>query len=494
MREWTREERYRYLKDPQEIKPLYDRIVKSSYRQIFHNQPVTGLMNDPNGFVWFDNRWHLFYQWCPWGAVHGLKYWYHIVSKDLVTWKNLGVCLLPDEEDGYDNKGAYSGSAMPIADKLYLYYTGNHRDADYVRHAYTCLARIDSAGWTEKYPLPLFGAHPSYTEHQRDPKIIAMPDRACYYITIGAQTLDKRGCVLIYRSEDLQHGWTFAGELKIPGFEKLGDMWECPSIEHIGDYDVLIFCPQHVKLADRGGSNNHNGYIIGKMEWDTLTFISDGQFHVLDFGFDSYAAACANNIEESDKAILIAWMGLPDVSYPTDEEEWSGCLTLPRELTIRGGRLIQKPLPELKKLRNEKLVVDYLDAKVIKLPDACEIEVDIRPGNFEFYIFTDPKGEGGIDIRYDDSEKEITIDRSGMKKLFNEGEGAFRTQPLPDGLSHLRIFVDRSSIEIFVNDGDAVFTSRVFPMVDEHNMRLKTGDAFINVWTLKPAIREQFLI
>ena len=120
MREWTREEKYRYLKDPQELMDLYDRISKSSYRQTFHNQAVTGLMNDPNGFVWHDNRWHLFYQWCPWGAVHGLKHWYHIISKDLVTWKNLGVCLLPDQEDGYDNKGVYSGSAMPIDDKIYL--------------------------------------------------------------------------------------------------------------------------------------------------------------------------------------------------------------------------------------------------------------------------------------------------------------------------------------------------------------------------------------
>ena len=74
MREWTREEKYRYLKDPQELKELYDRISKSGYRQTFHNQAVTGLMNDPNGFVWHDNRWHLFYQWCPWGAVHGLKH------------------------------------------------------------------------------------------------------------------------------------------------------------------------------------------------------------------------------------------------------------------------------------------------------------------------------------------------------------------------------------------------------------------------------------
>ena len=116
MKTWTKEEKYRYLKDPQEL-------------------------NDPNGFVWHDNKWHLFYQWCPWGAVHGLKHWYHIVSKDLVTWKNLGVCLLPDQEEGYDNKGVYSGSAMPIGDKIYLYYTGNHRDADWTRHAYTCLAR-----------------------------------------------------------------------------------------------------------------------------------------------------------------------------------------------------------------------------------------------------------------------------------------------------------------------------------------------------------------
>ncbi len=494
MREWTREEKYRYLKDPQELKELYERIILSDYRQTYHIQAVTGLMNDPNGFVWYDNRWHLFYQWCPWGAVHGLKYWYHIVSKDLVTWNNLGVCLLPDEGDGYDNKGAYSGSAMPIGDKMYLYYTGNHRDEDYVRHAYTCLARLGNDGWTEKYPLPLFGAHPDYTEHQRDPKIIAMPDKDCYYITIGAQTQDKRGCVLIYKSEDLQHGWTFAGELRVAGFEQLGDMWECPSIEHIGGKDVLIFCPQHIELPGRGGSKNHNGYLLGHMDWDNLTFTPDGQFHVLDFGFDSYAAACANNIEEEDKAILIAWMGLPDVSYPTDEEDWAGCLTLPRELTVRGRRLIQRPLPELKKLREEKLVLDSNASGCYELPSACEVELDIRPGDCELDLFTDKEGNGGVSISYDDSSKKITIDRGGMKQQFNESEGVSRMRPLENSLSHLRIFVDKSSVEIFVNDGDAVFTSRVFPTKEEHFMRVKNGDAFTRIWTLKRAVKEHFLV
>ena len=142
MREWTQEERYRVLESPEDVRELYERISKSVYRQTYHVQPVTGLSSDPNGFTCHKGTWHLFYQWCPWGAVHGLKHWYHIVSKDLVTWKNLGVCLLPDQEEGYDNKGVYSGSAMPIGDKIYLYYTGNHRDADWTRHAYTCLARL----------------------------------------------------------------------------------------------------------------------------------------------------------------------------------------------------------------------------------------------------------------------------------------------------------------------------------------------------------------
>jgi len=493
MRSWTREEKYRYLKDPQELADLYARVSASPYRQTYHNQAVTGLMNDPNGFVWHNNRWHLFYQWCPWGAVHGLKYWYHIVSKDLVTWKNLGVCLMPDQADGYDNKGAYSGSAMPIGDKIYLYYTGNHRDEDWTRRAYTCLARLGEDGWPEKYPLPLFGPHPDYTEHQRDPKIFRVPEMDRWFLILGAQTKRKYGCALIYSSEDLQHGWTFAGELKVPGFEKFGDMWECPTIEHLGGKDVLLFCPQHLTLPGRGICRNHNGYIIGSMDWESLTFFPEGQFHVLDFGFDSYAAACANNLQDAEKAILVAWMGLPDVSYPTDEEDWAGCLTLPRELTVRRRRLIQRPLPELKKLRGEQASLEANEAGCFFLPRAAELELHSRGGDVSLSLFADAAGGGGITLSYDDSQKEITLDRSGLRKLSGEEGDHLRCRPLENGLSHLRIFVDSSSVEIFVNDGDAVFTSRVFPTQEEHFGRIR-GDVFPRMWTMKRAVTEQFLI
>lgn len=484
---WTKEERYRVLKSADEIRPLHESIVKSDYRQHYHIQSVTGLLNDPNGFVFHDGVWHLFYQWCPWGAVHGLKYWYHTISEDLVRWKNAGVCIRPDTE--YDNKGAYSGSALPTGDNLYLYYTGNHRDDDWTRRPYTCLVDLKDNGTVLKLP-PLFGMNEGYTEHQRDPKIIYNEKNGRYYIILGAQTSDKKGCCIIYSSDSPTENWSFAGQLNVPDFEDFGDMWECPSIESISGYDVLLFCPQHLTLPGRGGSVHHSGYLLGHMDWDTLTFTPDNtRFHVLDFGFDSYAAECAANPNDKNKATLVAWMGLPDASYPTDEEEWSGCLTLPRELRVRDHRLIQQPLDELRALRGKKIDLESTDI----LPRVCELELISRGGNLTLRLFSKSDRTGGLTIAYDDSAKEITVDRSGMKRLFNTEQGQQRTRPLPKGLFHLRVFVDRSSVEIFVNDGDAVFSSRIFPTAEEDRMFIE-GDASVHLWELSRAVEESFVV
>ena len=112
MKEWTREERYKKLSDYSDdyMEELAKRVAQSPFRQNYHIQPNTGLLNDPNGFTYFDGKWHLFYQWFPMGAVHGLKHWYHLTSTDLVQWKEEGVALLPDTE--YDSHGVYSGSGL----------------------------------------------------------------------------------------------------------------------------------------------------------------------------------------------------------------------------------------------------------------------------------------------------------------------------------------------------------------------------------------------
>ena len=307
---------------------------------------------------------------------------------------------------------------------------------------------------------------------------------------IGAQTKEKNGCVIIYSSDSIDKNWKFEGQLKVPGFEHFGDMWECPSIETISGYDVLIFCPQHLTLTGRGGSVHHSGYLLGHMDWETLTFTPDNtKFHVLDFGFDSYAAECAANPDDKNKATLVAWMGLPDASYPTDEEEWSGCLTLPRELRVRNNRLIQQPIDKLRDLRGKKIDIESTDI----LPRVCETELISRGGSLDMSLFAKADGSGGLHISYDDNSKTITVDRSRLDKRFNIELGEQRTRSLPKGLFHLRIFIDKSSVEIFVNDGDAVFSTRIFPTEEENRLFFK-GDVSIHMWELNRAVEESFIV
>ena len=485
MKEWTREERYRVLHSPDEIRDLYERISNSAYRQTYHVQPVTGLSSDPNGFAWHNGVWHLFYQWCPWGAVHGLKYWYHVSSKDLISWKNEGIGLAPDRD--YDNKGTHSGSAISAGDDLYFFYTGNHRDDNWVRTPYTCAAVLDESGKPQKLEEPLFGPRDDYSEHQRDPKIVWNEEKQKYYIFIGAQTQDLRGTVLIYESEKLLEGWKFSGELKVPGYENFGGMWECPCIQRISGKDLLLFSPQYTKLPNRGESTNHNVYLIGHMDYDTLTFTPESEYRYLDYGFDFYAAQLAANISDPDKAIIISWIGLPDNHYPTEEEDWEGSMTLPRELRIKNGKLVQNPLSEIEQLREAEIKAEGV------LPKACELLVTPPAGDFDLNLFTKADGTGGFRIHYNPDTKTVTVDRTGLNKRFNQKVFEVLDMPLETELRSLRIFIDHSSVEIFVNDGEEVFTSHCYPEDTEHHYTASEGTE-MHIWPLRASVNDDFVI
>lgn len=484
MKEWTREERYRVLESPDDIRALYDRVQTSPYRQLYHVQPITGLSSDPNGFALHKGVWHLCYQWCPWGAVHGLKYWYHVTSPDLVHWENAGIGLKPDCY--WDNRGTHSGSAISEGDDLVFFYTGNHRDDDWTRTPYTCAAVLGPDNRPRKLEKPLFGPRDDHSEHQRDPKVVWNAEKKKYYIFIGAQTLDLRGCVLVYESEQLLSGWRFAGELKVPGYEKFGGMWECPYIVNISGRDVLIFSPQYTKLPGRGESTNHNVYLIGTMDYDTLTFTPDGGYRHLDYGFDFYAAQGAASIGDPDRAILIAWIGLPDNHYPTEKEDWEGSLSLPRELRVKDGRLVQTPLEGLKALREAEVSADG------ELPAACELEITAPQGDFELALLAKADGTGGLRLRYDAAAMRFTVDRTGLDKRFNQPVGEVLDMPLETPLRTLRAFIDRGSVEIFANDGEATFTTHAYPTEREHH--IAAGGAQVRVWPLKRAVTDKFIV
>ncbi len=499
MKNWTREERYRTLSesDRAELEALHDQIRQSSWRTGYHVQTVTGLMNDPNGFAYYNGKWNLFYQWFPYGAVHGMKHWYRVESIDLLHWKNCGCALKPGLYE--DNKGCYSGSAYSSDGKLYLTYTGNCRDSEWNRIPYQIAAVMDTEGKIVKTEEPIITPQKGYTEHQRDPKLFVYEGK--YYILLGAQNDAGEGKFLLYRSEEITKGWEFLGELKVRGYESFGFMVECPDIEKIGDKWVLLFSPQGLESERFRFRNKFNNvYFIGDLDLENLEFIPDGPFEELDRGFDFYAAQCAEQKLWSDRAIMTGWFGVSDYLYPpTDAENWSGLLTLARELTIKDGKLLQKPVMSTRSLRKEVLFeavngeirTDQLQGR---MPSSCIIRIeDPEHESIRFNLMA-ANGRRGFEISYDRNNKRLVIDRSGMMRLLNTEYGNERTVVVENGLSSLEIFCDNSTIEIFVNDGEFVLSSRVFPLKEEHMIRMGGKDINITLWQAEKTVEDDFVI
>ncbi|NEU27737.1 sucrose-6-phosphate hydrolase [Paenibacillus polymyxa] len=470
----TREQKYRLIEqaEPGEIASLQKKVEQCPWRQSFHIQPPTGLLNDPNGFSYYQGEYHLFYQWFPLGTDHGMKYWYHLKSKDLATWNSAGIGITPG--DHFDSHGAYSGSALEHEGKLYMMYTGNTRDENWIRHPYQCMAVMDENGQITKWEHPVIDHVPEgYTDHFRDPKL--WKDGDSFYCVIGAQRTNSTGCVVLYRSTDL-HTWQFEGELRT-GLESFGYMWECPDYFELNGAGVLVISPQGLEPS---GDENHNiyqsGYVIGKLLDAETRTLEHGAFHELDRGFDFYAPQTM--IDPQGRRIMVAWMGLPDIEYPTDPNGWAHCLTLPRELTLHEGKLLQRPIPELTTLRrnSEDRVADTLSSESKTYEGfkgtAYELicEVDLLDANAFGIEFRASETEKTV-IKYNAISRKLVLDRSQSGESVAAEYGEVRQCAWDKDNIKLHLFVDTSSVEIFVNDGEEVFTSRIFPHPESDEIR-----------------------
>lgn len=291
MKEWTRKERYRKIEEvsPEYLVNLANQVEKSVYRQTYHIQPPTGLLNDPNGFSYFNGQWHLFYQWFPLGPVHGLKYWYHVVSDDLVHWENCGVGISPSTK--YDSHGAYSGSGLVDKNQLHLMYTGNTRSKNWSRTPHQLMAIMDKSGQIKKIKEPVIEGIPEgYTDNFRDPKM--WKHEGYYYAIIGAERKNHTGTALVYQSENLTD-WLLLGEFN-PQVQDFGFMWECPDFFELDGSPCFLFSPQGIEPTGDSYQNIYQtGYFLGtKFNYETLRLEHNG-FHELDLGFDFYL--CSND-------------------------------------------------------------------------------------------------------------------------------------------------------------------------------------------------------
>ncbi|WP_033541259.1 glycoside hydrolase family 32 protein [Planococcus sp. CAU13] len=455
----------------QEIDALVSRVNNCFWRQTFHIQPVSGLLNDPNGFCFYNGEYHLFYQWHPLGPFHGLKYWYHTKSKDLVHWENVGIAIKP--HDYFDSHGAYSGSAIEHNEKLYLLYTGNTRDGNFERHPHQCIAVMDFDGTITKLEKSVLDKVPEgYTEHFRDPKV--WKDGKKFYAVIGVQRTDKTGGVCLLSSPDLLE-WKFEGEIAT-ALNLFGFMWECPDYFELENHGVLIFSPQGLESDGDFHQNIYQaGYVLGDKLDLQQKVLNHGSFVELDRGFDFYAPHTM--ADPAGRRILVGWMGLPEVEYPTDINGWAHCLTVPRELSARDGKLIQKPVEELHRLRKERVkTADTLSNETKQYEgfsgvtyelvcefdqgEAAEYGIEFRAGEDEKTV-----------IKYDASQRKVILDRTLSGKEVGKEYGTVRKCRISGEKIKFHLFVDSSSVEVFVNDGEEVFTSRIFPALRSREIR-----------------------
>lgn len=448
------ERKNRYVRE-QDLKENYVLAMKKRvsedlfYYPSYHIAPPHGLLNDPNGLYQDkDGYYHLFYQWFPFGTVHGLKHWYHLKTKDFIHYLDYGAALIPEKP--LDYFGCYTGMVLKEKETVHIFYTGivDKTEEELIPvtvHAQIIDDKIVKSGIVEKVDLQ------KTTYDFRDPFVFKRD--SIYYMLTGAQNTKNQGIITISSSENPQKMFTTLGNLALKDTE-FGYMLECPNYFETDENGILIFSPQGIKSENNYDYRNVFSvvYAVGKkIDLDRLTFDYEEYFE-LDKGFDFYAPQVFK--DNSQRTILYGWLGNSKTAYPSDSYQWSHMLTIPRELTISGHRIRQTPLAELNDLRmnQEKML-----ARKEKSKKAIELNFETSIGKLRI------ENEKGAFIEFSMNETEYCLDRQHATVLYNEQFGQKRyAQRLNEAEHYCRMFIDHSSIEIFADDGLTVFTGRFF--------------------------------
>lgn len=449
--------------------------VKMDYRNDYHLMAPIGWINDPNGFIFYKDEYHLFYQYYPYKAAWGPTHWGHAKSKDLIKWETSPVALAPDQP--YDKDGCFSGTAIEKDGKMYVMYTGHilgetEEDTRQVQ----CIA-VSSDGVhfkkIEQNPVITEEDLPNNSMPQdfRDPKLIRKGED--YFALIASKCKNGGGQILLYKSKDLID-WEFVSVM-LKGETYEGSMWECPDLFELDGKDVLIISVDGLPKRENKFSNTHSTVIsIGKMDWKNGIFHRE-EDEELDYGLDFYAPQTI--LDNKNRRILVSWMQMWGRNIPTETEHhgWAGAMTLPRELYVQNNHIYQKPVAEIKEYYTNKKRLD--DIKLVNESRdfgdmsgevcALEFDIDTKAGRyFEFELRSNKKEKTILSYNCNSGLLELDRKKSGFKLIGQEEEHVYKRSVNCGGESHLlrlSIFMDRSSIEIFVNEGQYTLTSTIYP-------------------------------
>jgi beta-fructofuranosidase len=468
------------------------RLARDPLRPQYHLLPAANWMNDPNGPIFYDGRYHLFFQYNPNGAFWGTMHWAHATSPDMIHWKHQPVAIAPTL-DGYDRDGVFSGSVVLDGSMPTAIYTGvlppdspkdiTLDDGHHKWREVQCLAVSqdkDLRTW-QRLREPIIARPPEemLVTGFRDPGVWREGDD--WLMTLGSGVKGKGGMVLIYKSNDLR-SWKYLHPL-VEGVGTgqpatnpcdNGEMWECPDFFALGDRHVLIYAT------------------MGKVFWKTGRYrerkFTPEKEGVVDSG--SYYAA-KSMLDAQGNRILWGWIPetRPEAEYSA--AGWAGLMALPRLLSISAdGSLEMQFADAARALRGKGMQVrpglaaqKQRPLQEIRIRNlAAEIEAEFTPGQSFTLKLVSEAGEAFGEIAYDPFQR-------GKELRVNATTASFEnTQPIS-----LHLFLDGSSLEVIANRRAAI-TSRVYTVprgplkVEVANL---DGLRTLGAWDITPISRDR---
>lgn len=486
------------LEDEWSTFPLYDQVgYDQSLRPQFHFTSRMGWLNDPNGMVYYDGEWLMYFQHNPVLNDTGIKAWGAAISPDLMRWQQLPHAIKPYPNvmwEGGPVHSIWSGSAVVDVNNalgkqqgdvktLFGLYTATHRTADDVNAFFQGGVYSTDRGrtWTKiDGGRPVIEHVEGFSPGQRDPRIIYY-EPGDYYITIMMIGGPERK-VRLWKSTDLLNWEPF---LDIPN--KAAECIDLYSVAVDGD-------PANRKwvIAD---ANTH--YEVGDFDGETWTGFGaedeNGKRHRFDYG-DSWYAAQAFNQAPEGRVVHIGWLRSKQAGFRPFHEAgmpFSQQMSIPIEITLRttpeGIRLFRNPVKEIETLYTRTETLENLTAA-----EANEQLTGFQPELVDLTLracadedFT--VNVRGLEIQFDAAAEEFVFTNSarvqGEKAAWNRNgpyrDDGVRRIPAPptDGIVTLRALVDRASLELFINDGQAAASFVVVPEAADRNLAIEGSEA-----------------